>query len=58
MPEEAVVDVPVAPVAAVVPATAEIPETPPAVETPPTPPTAEELQKKFDRDAAMQRRRY
>ena len=58
MSEEAVVDVPVAPVAAVVPATAETPETPP-VETPtPTPPTAEELQKKFDRDAAMQRRRY
>ena len=59
MSEEAVVDVTVAPVAAVVPATAETPETPPAVETPPpTPPTAEELQKKFDRDAAMQRRRY
>ena len=57
MSEEAVVDVPVAPVAAVVPATAETPE-PPAVETPPAPPTAEELQKKFDRDAAMQRRRY
>lgn len=58
MSEEAVVDVPVAPVAAVVPATAETPETPPVVETPPAPPTAEELQKKFDRDAAMQRRRY
>jgi hypothetical protein len=57
MSEEAVVEVPVAPVAAVVPATAETPETP-AVETPPAPPTAEELQKKFDRDAAMQRRRY
>ena len=58
MSEEAVVDVPVAPVAAVVPTTAETPETQPAVETPPAPPTAEELQKKFDRDAAMQRRRY
>lgn len=57
MSEEAVVDVPVAPVAAVVPATVETPETP-VVETPPAPPTAEELQKKFDRDAAMQRRRY
>jgi len=31
----------------------------PAVETPaPKPPTPEELQKKFDRDAAMQRRKY
>lgn len=58
MSEEAVVEAPVAPVAAVVPATAETPETPPVVETPPAPPTAEELQKKFDRDAAMQRRRY
>ena len=58
MSEEAVVEVPIAPVAAVVPATTETPETPPVVETPPVPPTAEELQKKFDRDAAMQRRRY
>ncbi len=59
MSEEAVVDVPVVPVAAVVPAASETPEATPPVETPtPTPPTAEELQKKFDRDAAMQRRRY
>ena len=59
MSEEPVVDVPVVPVAAVVPATDETTETPPVVETPPpAPPTAEELQKKFDRDAAMQRRRY
>ena len=57
MSEEAVVDVPVAPVAAVVPEPVAEPATP-VVETPPSPPTAEELQKKFDRDAAMQRRRY
>ena len=58
MSEEAVVDVPVAPVAAVVAEPVAEPATP-AVETPPpAPPTAEELQKKFDRDAAMQRRRY
>ena len=57
MSEEAVVDVPVAPVAAVVPEPVAEPATP-AVETSPVPPTAEELQKKFDRDAAMPRRRY
>lgn len=57
MSEEAVVDVPVAPVVAVVPEPVAEQATP-VVETPPAPPTAEELQKKFDRDAAMQRRRY
>ena len=59
MSEEAVVDVPVAPVAAITEAPAAV-ETPAPVEPqePKPAPTAEELQKKFDRDAAMQRRRY
>ena len=48
----------VEPVATETPATEVTTETP-AVETPEVKaPTAEELQKKFDRDAAMQRRRY
>lgn len=59
MSEEAVVDVPVAPVAAVTesPAASETPA-PVEPQEPKPAPTAEELQKKFDRDAAMQRRRY
>ena len=54
--ESAVVEAPVA--AVVEPAAPETPATPVAETPAPTPPTAEELQKKFDRDAAMQRRRY
>jgi len=57
MSEEAVVEVPVAPVAAVPAEPVAEPATP-AIETPPAPPTAEELQKKFNRNTAMQHRRY
>lgn len=49
----------VEPVVTAIPETPEVKTETPAVETPEVKvPTAEELQKKFDRDAAMQRRRY
>ena len=61
MSEEMVVSTaPVAePVVTAIPETPEVKAETPAVETPEVKaPTVEELQKKFDRDAAMQRRRY
>jgi len=58
MSEEAIVSTAPVVETAVVPAVEPTPVEPPTTVEPPAPPTAEELQKKFDRDAAMQRRRY